>query len=64
MRLKSHQDPGPDSCFSRVKELYRQSLRCGQAGVPAGGKLSDSGSPPSPGSVSSGCCGRIPQVGG
>lgn len=41
MRLKSHQDPDPDGCFSRVKELYRQNLRCGQADIPAGRKLAE-----------------------
>lgn len=71
MRLKSHQDPDPDGCFSRAKELYRQNLGCRQgtrldrlASQQGESLMSDSGSSLSPGSVSSGCCGRISQVGG
>lgn len=71
MRVKSQQDPDPHGCFSRVKELHRQNLGCCQGAQldrltsqQGESLLSDSGSSLSPGSVSSGCCGRISQVGG
>lgn len=71
MRLKSQQDPDPHGCFSRVKELHRQNPGCRQGtrldrltSLQGESLLYNSGSSLPPGSVSSGCCGRISQVGG